>query len=452
MNLPNVSSKKKNNGILITLIIILFSFSLCSIGLRQRYGYLVLGTLTLILGCKYSLKTINISQLKAYSIFLFMSLVIVYLIPSARYDTATINFYIYVSICTLTILLSITDYREIFKIFKIIEIFSMIIALYITFFRIFPQLYFEIVYPFLSERTAEMVLENSKVGYGAAIGQSYTFSDYVMMLGISSAIGKNFQDMGKYNKKKILIAILCLGIVFEGRKGELLSTLLTIIFICAVFTDHRKMKYPNVKIPFWGSGLLLAILAIPILYRGGLLYRFVTMLERIQLRRSGMNVDFTSGRFTLWTNAINLFLSFPILGAGWGRFANYTTGIFTDVADGQAIRDVHNCFLQLLCETGIIGTLIILLPLFFIYRKTILQTLRLKHNLKKYNEIIQMNIFSLCMQTYFIVLFFLDPVFYNSFYWCSFAIIIIIQDFALREERNISKNENKRYNNLQKEF
>ena len=76
----------------------------------------------------------------------------------------------------------------------------------------------------------------------------------------------------------------------------------------------------------------------------------------------------------------------------------------------------------------------------------------MKHNLKKYNEIIQMNIFSLCMQTYFIVLFFLDPVFYNSFYWCSFAIIIIIQDFALREERNISKNENKRYNNLQKEF
>ena len=51
------------------------------------------------------------------------------------------------------------------------------------------------------------------------------------------------------------------------------------------------------------------------------------------------------------------------------------------------------------------------------------------------HQIIQMNIFSLCMQTYFLIVFFLDPVFYNPFYWCSFAIVVIIEDFALKEER-----------------
>ncbi|MCI8661352.1 MAG: O-antigen ligase family protein [Lachnospiraceae bacterium] len=439
-NFIGVNNIKKNNEILITLIIIFFSFSLCSIGLRQRYGFILLGIITVFVGCKYCGTVINVSCLKKFVVFLFASLIIIYLIPSARYDIDTVSFFIYVFICVLTIIYSVTSYKEISKAFKIIELLGTIIALYITFFRIFPNLYFKLIYPFLSDGTAKMMLENSSVGYGAAIGQSYTFSDYFMMLGISSALGKNYQDIGKYNKKKVLIVILCSGILFEGRKGELLSTLLTLIFVSIIFCHPRKITYPKTKLMFWGIGILLAIVSIPIMYKKGLLYRFVLMLDRIQQKAYGMNVDFTSGRFTLWKNAISLFLSFPLLGAGWGRFANYTSGTFIEAVRNEPIKDVHNCFLQLLCETGLIGTLIILIPLFWIYKKTLLQTIRLKRNIRTCNKIIQMNIFALCMQTYFWILFFIDPVFYNPFYWCSFAIIIIIEDFALKEEKLLITN------------
>lgn len=431
---------KTSNSLLLVLIIIFFSFSLCSLGLRQRYGFFILGGMTLFLNSKYGFFNIKISPIKKYMIFMVSSLIILYLIPSSRYDITTISFYIYVLICTLVIVYAETDYKEIMKAFKVIKCFSIVLSLYITFFRIVPELYFKFIYPILSERTAEMMLENSGIGYGAAVGQSYTFSDYVMMLGISLIMGNNLQNKGKYNRYKVLIIILCLGILFEGRKGELLSTILSIIFVSAFFFSPRKIKYLKPKIIFMGCSIVLAMFTIPILYKQGLLYRFVTMLNRMGLRNSGINVDFTSGRFDLWINAINLFLAHPILGAGWGRFANYTTGTFVALAGDQAIKDVHNCFLQLLCETGIVGSSMILIPLFWIYKKTILQTVRLKHNIDQYNSIVQMNVFSLCMQTYFLLLFFLDPVFYNPFYWCSFAIVVIIGDFAFMEEKKLIMN------------
>ena len=140
-----------------------------------------------------------------------------------------------------------------------------------------------------------MVLENSQTGYGAAIGQSYTFSDYIMMLAISSALGRNYQDSGKYNKQKLMIVILVFGILFEGRKGELLSTLLTLIFVSLVFGHPRKIKVPiKLNCCFGEACILLAIFSIPIMYKKGLLYRFVLMLDRIQQRSHGINVDFTS--------------------------------------------------------------------------------------------------------------------------------------------------------------
>lgn len=129
----NSSDANNSNKILIILILIFFSFFLCSFGLRQRYGFILLGIITIIIGSYYCGKIINISHLKKIVVFLFASLIIIYLIPTARYDIDTFSFYTYVAICTLTILYSMTDYKEIIIAFKIIELFGIIIALYITF-------------------------------------------------------------------------------------------------------------------------------------------------------------------------------------------------------------------------------------------------------------------------------------------------------------------------------
>ena len=60
-----------------------------------------------------------------------------------------------------------------------------------------------------------------------------------------------------------------------------------------------------------------------------------------------------SGRTDLYEVAINLFKQNKLTGVGWGRFRSYTLG-FYNVSDNISFA-THNVYLQLLCETGILG-------------------------------------------------------------------------------------------------
>ena len=60
-----------------------------------------------------------------------------------------------------------------------------------------------------------------------------------------------------------------------------------------------------------------------------------------------------SGRTFLYELAFSFFKNQPFLGIGWGNYRAYTLGIFS-LTSGTTF-EVHNVYLQLLCETGIIG-------------------------------------------------------------------------------------------------
>ena len=64
--------------------------------------------------------------------------------------------------------------------------------------------------------------------------------------------------------------------------------------------------------------------------------------------------DASNGRFDLWKNAVDLFLESPLLGHGVGFFEKVNDSYYP-----------HQFFLQVLCEFGIIGSIIFLMPLFY---------------------------------------------------------------------------------------
>lgn len=59
-----------------------------------------------------------------------------------------------------------------------------------------------------------------------------------------------------------------------------------------------------------------------------------------------------SGRTDLYALALSLYAGHALTGIGWGRFKSNTLGLFGVAGKTYA---VHNVYLQLLCETGIIG-------------------------------------------------------------------------------------------------
>ena len=158
--------------------------------------------------------------------------------------------------------------------------------------------------------------------------------------------------------------------------------------------------------------------ALSYLARTEYLERYVTFVQRIisNIQGTDVQMDVTSGRTTLWKIALSFFIEHPILGIGWGHFKEYIPAYMGD------LNNVHNNYIQLLCETGVVGFLLVMVPLVLIFRETI-KLIRV--NKKRSNReplLMALNTTSYGMQISFFVLSFLDPCLYKLLFWALFAI------------------------------
>lgn len=88
-----------------------------------------------------------------------------------------------------------------------------------------------------------------------------------------------------------------------------------------------------------------------------------------------IGTDVTNGRIEYWLYALALFASNPLFGIGWLGF-RYNSGalLYTSTHEGFAqvgYVDAHNVYVQLLSETGIIGTVIVISVFIVFLRSTI---------------------------------------------------------------------------------
>ena len=67
-------------------------------------------------------------------------------------------------------------------------------------------------------------------------------------------------------------------------------------------------------------------------------------------------------RFKMWARALELFRKHPVMGIGWGGYKHvYAVELYQDwQSAGAKYLNSHNTYLQLLCETGVVGFLIYL--------------------------------------------------------------------------------------------
>lgn len=145
----------------------------------------------------------------------------------------------------------------------------------------------------------------------------------------------------------LLLIYLLSGLLLCGKRGIILCV---VIGFCAAYLFAK----PKLDKP---AKLLILLFAVCVfVYVGSLLLpALLVFVERFQSQIS--SGDILTGRIDIWKEGWGAFLSSPILGHGWGWF-RYNNSIGADF-------HVHNCYLQWLCELGIIFSL----PLFwFVFR------------------------------------------------------------------------------------
>ena len=73
--------------------------------------------------------------------------------------------------------------------------------------------------------------------------------------------------------------------------------------------------------------------------------------------------DTTNGRIAMWGIALTMFSRHPIIGNGW-YYYYYNAALWENA-------HVHNIYIQLLTETGVVGTLIFGVFMVMSYKRTI---------------------------------------------------------------------------------
>lgn len=208
------------------------------------------------------------------------------------------------------------------------------------------------------------------------------------------------------NKKNIIgfiVASLCIVLTFSrgGYLGVFAGCLLLLVL------SKKRLKQ-------FRFGIIT-------LFSLFILYSFKTYLpidpfELISSRFLDIRTDGGSGRSILWSNAFNTFLDNPLLGIGINATLDYSADFYT--RRGY----VHNTFLEVLSEMGLIGFMVYMLLWFSL----------LRYSLKMFKS--NNNLFIICtfISMFFQMLFL--SILYNEIFY--FMILILYsyykEDFKIR--------------------
>lgn len=232
--------------------------------------------------------------------------------------------------------------------------FIAIIGVWIQF--LFPGFYFSNIGHLFVKENLESLFE---IGYGIS---GFTHNIALTAIQIVYGLGAYLylsEDKAN-NKKKILLYMVFLFTTFMTGKRSCMLVAALAPFTIKLIIDRISSKNFVKSIVGLSVGVVLFIALF--LINSDLIsdipgvQRIFATFQDVQSQE-----DVSSNRFDLWAYAIELFRSNPVFGVGVGGY----------IKVGGIGTDTHNAYLQILCEQGIIGFLLFVIPIIYCLSNTI---------------------------------------------------------------------------------
>lgn len=294
---------------------------------------------------------------------------------------------------------------------RLFGLFGLFFAIGCLWQYFFPDQYYAHLYPLFG------------VTYQTSIRRQFTFHGMCTGFTAQTAVAAQFIVLGlmglvygyssiQRRSKRIIqimeILVLAYGLILTGKRSPILNLFVSFILV-DMLTVKRSKRAKRVMSIFLGLVIvgLIIYFIFPFFSNSG------SSVARIFDYLNSDDADISNGRFTLYSLALGEFLQHPFIGIGWGEFgALYdTTG-------------THNIYLQLLCECGIFGFLIVAGVMIFSFFKTI-QALKHQANMQddKSATLLKCSVF---IQTYLLIYgFFGNPIYdYNYFLMYIYGLMI----------------------------
>lgn len=417
----------------LTVILALFTvtfFFYRDFGSRMIYGYAVIGFLLAFALMRWLVRNEkpDFTPVCAGAAMLAAVILFHFLLPGARRDVDTTSYQISMLICIAYVVLAPANRADALRASRVMHIGALAMAAFVIVFTMYPLLFLQTVYPLLSDTARRYYDFFAPLGYGVSLG-TYSYTDYVLFLGIAVCCG-DLAVKPRTGRRIAIdgasIAVILLAMVVLGRRGELLAALVAVMVLVLALCSRKKRHIILIAGSLLAAlGVTLFIALLPQLKQIALLARYVETIE--QLLSGG---DITSGRGALMAVAVAGFLSKPLFGVGWGQYVSLSAQIGMCDTDGNLIEDCHNIYLQFLTETGIVGAVLILIPIVYL----LLLTCRMLRAAKYLEDKTALGFASVSFLLQFFLLFIgiYDPSFQKIVFWCFYALGLLMLKAAMR--------------------
>ena len=232
--------------------------------------------------------------------------------------------------------------------FKLCLSFGLLHALATWFFKFFPGLYSSTIVPLLGTWGSSALRELQR-GLAPGIAPTYSTNAIYLAFGFSAAVSLLITDRRAKHFIPVLICISAL--LLTGKRSQLIVSVAAFLLMYYLYNSDKKMtRFFNL------CGIaIVSVMVFDIAVQ--FVPELATFINRFQ--QTAEMGDVTLGRTARFAESMLVFLEHPFFGIGWNGSSYY----FASTID--IYINVHNIYIQLLCETGIVGS--ILYFAFFIY-------------------------------------------------------------------------------------
>ena len=232
-------------------------------------------------------------------------------------------------------------------ILRVIKRTALINAFFIVFQRIFPSVMTAYARLIFSESAARGYISAIQKGYYSGLNNQVSFAAVYLSLGI---FAYTYDKRHGGRKRLAKLAFLWLALLLTNKRSHLLYLLVSMLVIYYAGGVQNRRIQRALKVVF------LVLILTGLLYLATYLFPNVTILNRIGVLLSAVFADgdinvALSGRAAIYTQVLQLFKENKLFGIGWQNFVDFSR--YRSMTGG--VNQGHNVFLQLLCETGIVG-------------------------------------------------------------------------------------------------
>ncbi len=288
------------------------------------------------------------------------------LILHNKLDNTTILYAIVASEITLYVLLSDMRLFNYKKIIKIVIVYGLINALFVIVQFLLGDVFNNALYSLLNSDGVTTASHYYRLGY--YFGFFYTPSDPAGMIAFAMFALLLYFTIRRhgvfrlFSIKTVLLLLMFIPLLLTGKKGILFISIFSFIIVILMLYANRKQWIRAIS-------LVVIISAVAIV-----LYFYIRSNQDMEIFRrlntffdnyqAGENFD--SNRSFVWGYALSAWQDNLLFGIGWRNFRFITTAIY-----GSA-HEVNCDYLQLLCETGIVGLTLTLIPMIVFLKRTLL--------------------------------------------------------------------------------